>query len=193
MRIVSGKYRGRKLRPPAKLPVRPTTDFAKEALFNVLNNLIDFESVNVLDLFTGTGSISFEFLSRGCPSVTAVDQNPRCIDFINKASREFGIDNLRTVRSNVFQILRHPTASFDLIFADPPYDLADPGIIPELVFNSSILQKDGLFILEHSATWNFDQHPHFSQKRTYGSVNFTFFTSSKENTQINDPSLNRKS
>lgn len=186
MRIVSGKYRGRKLQPPLKLHVRPTTDFAKEALFNVLNNLIDFESVKVLDLFTGTGSISFEFISRDCPSVTAIDQNPRCIYFINKTAREFGIDNLRTVRSNVFQILRHPTASFDLIFADPPYDLADFGIIPELIFNSSILKPEGIFILEHSATWNFDQHTCFSQKRAYGNVNFTFFTSPEANTPTSD-------
>jgi len=176
MRIVSGRYRGRKLRPPSRLAVRPTTDFAKEALFNVLNNLIDFETVNVLDLFTGTGSISFEFISRGSPSVTAIDQNPRCIDFVNKVSGEFGIDNLRTVRSNVFQILRHPTASFDLIFADPPYDLADLESIPELVFSGSILKPGGLFILEHSAKYQFEQHPCFSQKRDYGSVNFTFFS-----------------
>jgi len=179
VRIISGKYRGRKLLPPSNLPVRPTTDFAKESLFNILNNLIDFESVNVLDLFTGTGSISFEFISRGSPSVTAIDQNPRCIDFIIKTSREFGIDNLRTVRSNVFQILRHPSASFDLIFADPPYDLNNLELIPDLIFNSSILKSDGLFILEHSKNRNFDTHPHFSQKRNYGSVNFTFFSNSE--------------
>jgi len=159
--------------------VRPTTDFAKEALFNVLNNLIGFESVRVLDLFTGTGSISLEFVSRGCPSVTAVDRDPRCIGFINKVSLEFGIENLRTVRSDVFQILRHPAASFDLIFADPPYNLAGIGIIPDLIFSSSILNPDGIFILEHPGAWNFEDNPHFSQKRTYGKVNFTFFGCSK--------------
>lgn len=175
MRIVSGKLRGRKLRPPSNLPVRPTTDFAKEALFNVLTNLIDFETVNVLDLFTGTGNIAIEFISRGSLSVTAIDQNPRCIDFIRKVSGEFGINNLRAVRANVFQILRVPTTSFDLIFADPPYDMAELETIPDLIFQTSILKPGGLFILEHPVKYHFDQHPCFSNRREYGSVNFSFF------------------
>ncbi|MEI6457050.1 MAG: RsmD family RNA methyltransferase [bacterium] len=181
MRIVSGKYKGRKLHPPSNLPVRPTTDFAKESLFNILNNLIDFESLAVLDLFSGTGSIAFEFISRGCLSVTAVDQNPRCIDFIKKASAEIGIDNLRAVRSNAFSILRNPTASFDLIFADPPYDVKELPSIPELVLTTTILNPGGLFILEHSGNYRFDDHPQFFQKRNYGSVNFTFFSMAERN------------
>jgi 16S rRNA (guanine966-N2)-methyltransferase len=177
MRIVSGTYKGRKLHPPSNLPVRPTTDFAKESLFNILTNLVDFDETTVLDLFTGTGSITFEFISRGCPFVTAVDQNPKCIDFIKKASAEIGIENLRTVRSNAFSILRNPTATFGLIFADPPYDLHGIDEIPGLVFASAILKPGGLFILEHSGNYQFDDHAQFFQKRNYGSVNFTFFRS----------------
>jgi len=179
VRIVSGKYKGRKLHPPSNLPVRPTTDFAKESLFNILNNLIDFEETTILDLFTGTGSISFEFISRGCPSVVSVDQSPKCIDFIKKSAAELGIENLRAVRSNAFSILRAPSSSFDLIFADPPYDLNGIDEIPGLVFSSPILKKGGLFILEHSGNHNFDDHPQFSHHRNYGSVNFTFFRSEK--------------
>ncbi|HPT32664.1 MAG TPA: RsmD family RNA methyltransferase, partial [Prolixibacteraceae bacterium] len=121
MRIVSGKYRGRRLQPPVNLPVRPTTDFAKEGLFNVLNNTLDYESLTVLDLFSGTGSIAFEFLSRGAVEVTAVDSNHRCIDFIKKTAADFGASNLKAVKSNSFVFLKHMVAKFDLVFADPPY------------------------------------------------------------------------
>jgi 16S rRNA (guanine(966)-N(2))-methyltransferase RsmD len=177
VRIVSGKYKGRKLHPPANLPVRPTTDFAKESLFNILTNLIDFEETTVLDLFAGTGGISFEFISRGSPSVVAVDQSPKCIDFIKKSATELGIENLRAVRSNAFSILRAPAASFDLIFADPPYDIHGIDGIPGLVFSSSILKPGGLLILEHSGSYKFEDHPQFFHHRNYGSVNFTFLKS----------------
>ncbi len=175
MRVISGKFRGRKLQPPVKLPVRPTTDFAKEGLFNILNNLVDFNSLKVLDLFSGTGSIAFEFLSRGAIEVTAIDANPRCIDFIKKTAETFGADNLKPVKSNAFVFLKHMTGSYDLIFADPPYELDGIESIPDLVLNSDLLSADGLFILEHCVKYKFEHHPAFSEKRNYGSVNFTFF------------------
>jgi 16S rRNA (guanine(966)-N(2))-methyltransferase RsmD len=175
MRVVSGKYRGRRLVPPSNLPVMPTTDFAKEGLFNVLTNLVDFESVRVLDLFTGTGSIAFEFLSRGAIEVMAVDSNQRCIDFIKKTAVSFGANNLKAVKSNSFVFIKHMTGSYDLIFADPPYDLEAIETIPDLILTSELLAEEGLLILEHSAKYNFGKHSNFASKRQYGSVNFSFF------------------
>jgi 16S rRNA (guanine966-N2)-methyltransferase len=175
VRIVSGKYRGRRLQPPVNLPVRPTTDFAKEGLFNVLNNLVDFESLKVLDLFAGTGSIAFEFLSRGAIEVTAVDNNHRCIEFINKTAGVFGALNIKSVKTNGFVFLKHMSAQYDMIFADPPYDLDGIESIPDLVFGSNLLDHEGLFVLEHSDRYKFEHHHCFDQHRQYGSVNFTFF------------------
>ena len=175
MRIISGKYRGRRLQPRANLPVRPTTDFAKEGLFNVLNNQVDFESLRVLDLFTGTGSIAFEFLSRGVVEVTAVDSNYRCIEFVRKTAETFGADNLKCVKTNVFVFLRQMKTEYDLVFADPPYDLSAVETIPDIVFAGSILAAGGMLILEHSADHDFSKHPFFTGQRNYGSVHFSFF------------------
>ncbi len=175
MRIISGTFRGRRLQPPVNLPVRPTTDFAKEGLFNVISNLVDFESLVVLDLFTGTGSISFEFISRGAMSVMSIDANPRCIGFLKKSAASFGITNLQAVKSNVFVFLKHMEASYNLIFADPPYDLDRISDIPDLVLGSGLLAPQGLFIFEHSSRYQFNQHPNFTQMRNYGSVHFSFF------------------
>ncbi|MEI7662735.1 MAG: RsmD family RNA methyltransferase [Bacteroidota bacterium] len=175
MRIVSGKYRGRRLQPPVNLPVRPTTDFAKEGLFNVLNNMVDYESLKVLDLFSGTGSIAFEFLSRGVIEVTAVDSNNRCVEFIKKTAADFGATNMKAVKSNSFVFIKHMVTSYDLVFADPPYDLERIEAIPDLVFESGLLAGEGLLILEHSSSYKFEKHPHFDQHRQYGSVNFSFF------------------
>ena len=175
MRIISGKYRGRRLQPPVNLPVRPTTDFAKEGLFNVLNNLVDYDSLKVLDLFTGTGSIAFEFLSRGVAEATAVDSNNRCIEFIKKTAEGFGVNNLKVIKSNSFVFLKHMVSEYDLIFADPPYDLERIEAIPDLVFDSGLLAKEGLLILEHSASYKFEKNLFFDQHRQYGSVNFSFF------------------
>ncbi len=180
MRIVSGKYRGRRLQPPVNLPVRPTTDFAKEGLFNVLSNIVDFESLKVLDLFTGTGSIAFEFLSRGAITVTAVDSSQKCIDFIKKTADNFGAKNLQPVKSNSFVFIKRMVSGYDLIFADPPYDLEGIESIPDLVFESNLLNEEGLLILEHSSRYRFEHHPMFSQHRNYGSVNFTIFTRNNE-------------
>ncbi|MEI6434053.1 MAG: RsmD family RNA methyltransferase [Bacteroidota bacterium] len=175
MRIVSGKFRGRRLQPPVNLPVRPTTDFAKEGLFNVLNNLVDFESLKVLDLFSGTGSIAFEFISRGAVEVTTVDSNNRCIDFIKKTVDSFGITNMKPVKSNCFTFLKHSFNKYDLVFADPPFTLDEIELIPDLVFEADLLNTDGLFIFEHSSRYLFEQHSRFIQRRQYGSVNFSFF------------------
>jgi 16S rRNA (guanine(966)-N(2))-methyltransferase RsmD len=175
MRIVSGIYKGRRLHPPVNLPVRPTTDFAKEGLFNVLNNDVDYTTLRVLDLFTGTGSIAFEFLSRGVLEVTAVDSNHRCIEFVKTTAAAFGATNLRVVKSNCFVFIKRMVASYDLIFADPPYDLHDLTSLPDLVLCSGLLAENGLFILEHSAEYSFAEHANFTSQRHYGSVNFSFF------------------
>jgi 16S rRNA (guanine966-N2)-methyltransferase len=178
MRIISGIYRGRRLQPPASLPVRPTTDFAKEGLFNVLTNIVDFESMKVLDLFAGTGSISFEFLSRGAEEVTCVDANHRCIDFIKKTAETFGAMNIKPVKSNVFVYIRHAYGKYGLIFADPPYDLEGIENLPDQIFGSGLLSDDGLFIMEHSSRLKYETHSCFEQKRVYGSVNFSLFRKS---------------
>ena len=175
MRIVSGKYRGHRLLPPVNLPVRPTTDFAKEGLFNVLNNLVDFESLKVLDLFAGTGSIAFEFLSRGAIEVTAIDSSHRCVEFIKKTAETFGADNIKAVKSNSFVFIKHMISTYDLVFADPPYDLDGIEAIPDLIFSSNLLADEGLLILEHSAAYKFEKHVNFDSHRNYGSVNFSFF------------------
>ena len=175
MRIITGKYRGKQIHPPANLPVRPTTDFAKESLFNILNNLVDFEELRVLDLFAGTGSISYEFFSRGSSLVTAIDRDPHCVAFINKTAGILNAENLEAVREDAFQFLKHPFGRYDLVFADPPYDMEGIDTLPDLVLSCCILYPDGLFILEHSRDHDFSKHPNFSQHRKYGNVNFSFF------------------
>jgi 16S rRNA (guanine(966)-N(2))-methyltransferase RsmD len=175
MRIINGKYRGRQIHTPNNLPVRPTTDFAKEALFNILNNLVDFEEVSVLDLFAGTGNLSYEFFSRGAVSVTSVELEKSCTDFINKTIRMLNAENMSAIRTDVFHYLKRPYESFDIIFADPPYQLEEINLIPGLIFQSDILKEEGWFILEHSKRHDFSKHAFFHQHRRYGNVNFSFF------------------
>lgn len=175
MRIVSGSLKGRRLQPPVNLPVRPTTDYAKEGLFNVLNNLVDFETIKVLDLFSGTGNIAFEFLSRGAPEVVAVDANTRCVEFIRKCAASLGVSGLKPIRSNCFVFIKHAYTGFDMIFADPPYDLDGLERLPDLVICSELFRSESMFILEHPKRYSFEGHPRFFQHRNYGSVNFTFF------------------
>lgn len=175
MRIVSGTHKGRQIHPPLNLPVRPTTDFAKESLFNILVNRIDFENTAVLDLFAGTGSISLEFASRGCTSVTSVDLNSRCIDFIRKVTSEMGFTSIRAVKANVFGFLGFCKVKYDLIFADAPYDMQNITIIPEIIFEKELLNKEGILIIEHSRDIDFSDHPKFTEHRIYGKVNFSFF------------------
>jgi 16S rRNA (guanine(966)-N(2))-methyltransferase RsmD len=174
MRIITGKYGHRRFQTPVWFNARPTTDFAKENLFNVLENLIDWDDLVALDLFAGTGSISFELLSRGCRSVTAVESNHAHASFIAKVAEELKEDGLTLYRQDVFRYL-HSTKkqSFDFIFADPPYDLKELTELPKLIEN--ILRDGGIFVLEHSKANDFSNHPDFYQRRIYGSVNFSLF------------------
>jgi 16S rRNA (guanine(966)-N(2))-methyltransferase RsmD len=175
MRIISGRLKGRNIYAPVDISARPTTDFAKEGLFDVLNNRIDFEDIEVLDLFAGTGSIGFEFVSRGCRQVVSIENNPKQCLFIKKISEKFEIDNLILLKTDVFKYITHTASRFDLIFADPPYMLENLKEIPDMIFSQQLLKTEGIFILEHSSKYNFSQHPHFMETRKYGKVHFTFF------------------
>jgi len=177
MRIVGGQYRGRIFDPGKKFKARPTTDMAKESLFNVLQNSIDFENIRALDLFAGTGSISYEFASRGCTDVTAVEINAAHIQFIKEVVEKLGEKHIRVVKSNVFVFAAHIKEQFDLIFADPPYDHPKFAEVADLIFRNKLLKPDGLFILEHSGHFDYSGHPNFKELRRYGSVHFSMFTS----------------
>jgi 16S rRNA (guanine(966)-N(2))-methyltransferase RsmD len=175
MRIISGKFKGKRIQEDKKITARPTTDFAKEGLFNLLNNNIDFEDISVLNLFAGTGSIGFEFISRGCKEVIAIEKSDREIAYINKICKELHIDNHYTYKTDVFRYIESCRMKFDVIFADPPYELNDIELIPSMIFDRDLLVNDGIFILEHSGKQQFDTHPNFSFHRKYGNVNFSFF------------------
>ncbi len=175
MRIISGKFRGRAINPPQNLRARPTTDFAKENLFNVLNNLVDFEECDVLDLFAGTGSVSYEFASRGARSVTSVEINAVHYNFIRHTAAQLGIDNLYAVKANVFLYLKACNKQFDLIFSDAPYDLEGSGKVVTEVLTGNLLRPGGILIFEHSKKMDFSDVPGFWQLRSYGSVQFSFF------------------
>ena len=175
MRIISGKYKGRRISAPSNITARPTTDFAKEGLFNLLNNRMDFEGIDVLDLFAGTGGISIEFVSRDCKSVISIEQNDRHCAFIRKVCGELKIDNLSLLKADVFRFINTCHTQFDMIFADPPYELNKIEEIPDLIFGHNLLKADGLFVLEHSAKTKFTNHPNFADHRNYGNVNFSFF------------------
>lgn len=175
MRIIAGSLKGRRLNPPSTLPVRPTTDMARESLFNILTNYVDYEDCTVMDLFAGTGAVSMEFVSRGAKEVTCVDINAQCTDFIKTSAQQFGVGNIRVVRSDVFDMLKRAYKKFDIIFADPPYALEALSQLPDLIFEHNLLTEDGIFILEHPREYQFEEHPYFWQHRNYGKVNFTFF------------------
>lgn len=175
MRIISGTFRGRRLTPPKNITARPTTDFAKESLFNLLNNQIDFEGCDMLDLFAGTGGIGLEFVSRGAREVTAVEMAHTQQNFVISTCKLLGIHNLHVMRGDVFKYINTCALQFDFIFADPPYALDSLATLPDLIFEKALLKEDGLFVLEHGKDYDFSQHPHFQSHRSYGSVNFTFF------------------
>ncbi len=161
--------------PPKNLRARPTTDFAKENLFNVLSNIVDFEQVHVLDLFSGTGSVSYEFASRGVLSVTSVEINAVHHAFIRRTAAEFGFDNFYPVKANAFLYLKSCSKKFDVIFSDAPYDLPHSEQIVDLVFENDVLAEDGIFVFEHSKGMDFSKHANFESHRSYGSVQFSFF------------------
>jgi 16S rRNA (guanine(966)-N(2))-methyltransferase RsmD len=176
VRIISGKFKGRRIFPPKNLPVRPTTDMSKEALFNVLNNHFSFEGLKILDLFSGTGNISFEFASRGSDNITSVDADFGCVKFIKQIAEEYDF-NIAAMRSDVFKFLERNTNSYDIIFADPPYALDQKTFenIVTLVFQQELLREDGMMVIEHSKYTKLDHMIHFSFKKSYGGSIFSFF------------------
>jgi 16S rRNA (guanine966-N2)-methyltransferase len=173
MRIVSGSHRGRHIITPAGLPVHPTTDMAKTALFNILNSYFDLEKLRVLDLFAGTGNISFEFASRGSLSVTSVDVNSQCTAFIKSFAEKLNFNQIDVVNYDVFKFLEKTIDTYDIIFADPPYNMEGIVKIPNYVFEKNLLNKEGWLIIEHSKRNSFESHPNFYQHRNYGKVNFS--------------------
>ncbi len=175
MRIISGSCGGRTINPPKNLRARPTTDFAKENLFNVLGNVVDFEGIDVLDLFAGTGSISYEFASRGAASVTSVEINAVHYNFIRTTAKSFGLTNIHPVKANVFLYLKSCAKKYDVIFSDAPYDLEGSEAVVDMVLDKGLLKEGGIFIFEHSKDKDFSRHPRFSRLRSYGSVQFSIF------------------
>lgn len=175
MRIIRGRYQRRQITAPSSLPVRPTTDMAKESLFNILENHIDFEDIIALDLFAGTGNISYELVSRGCPRVTAVDENNNCVKFMRDTASRLEMEELLVVRSDVFRFIPMQRIKYDLIFADPPYDSQHYDLLVKLVFENELLNEGGLFVVEHNKFLDFKDHPRFFEQRRYGKVNFSFF------------------
>jgi 16S rRNA (guanine(966)-N(2))-methyltransferase RsmD len=178
MRIVGGMLKGRRFSPPKNFRARPTTDTAKESLFNILSNFIDFEDIKVLDLFSGTGSISYEFASRGCKEITSVEKDFFHHKFICKCVDELKLRHvIKPVKQDVFTFLeKTETSSFDLIFADPPFNLPNLDMLPKIILESGLLKKEGYFIFEHGAGHDFSELAGFWQTRSYGSVRFSFFS-----------------
>lgn len=176
MRVISGIYKRRRFDVPHTFKARPTTDFAKENLFNVLNNYLDFEDgLTALDLFAGTGSISIELVSRGCNKVISVEKDFQHLSFINKVMKEVKTNKCFTLRTDVFKFIEKCNDKFDFIFADPPYALENLATIPDKIFEHGLLKEDGIFVLEHGKDLSFEAHPYFIEHRYYGSVNFSFF------------------
>jgi 16S rRNA (guanine966-N2)-methyltransferase len=175
MRIIGGTLRGLRLNPPKNLPVRPTTDLAKEALFNILQNQMEFENIRVLDLFSGTGNIAMEFASRGAAQVIAVDRSIHCFHYLKDTARQHKLTNITVYKDDVFKYLQLETDRFDLIFADPPYDLNCLPEIPGIVFDKNLLAPGCLLIVEHQSLQNLSKHPSFVEQRSYGHSSFSFF------------------
>lgn len=178
MRIITGKYKGRHFDIPRTFKARPTTDFAKENIFNVINAYLDWEETVALDLFAGTGSISLELLSRGCKEVVSVEKDRDHARFISQCMEKIGADEHVLIKGDVFRFIKSCHQQFDFIFADPPYALPELPTIPDLIFSQDLLAPDGLFVFEHGKHNDFSSHPHFVEHRSYGSVNFTLFKAS---------------
>lgn len=175
MRVISGIYKHRRFEIPRTFSARPTTDFAKESLFNVLANRIDLEDATALDLFAGTGSISIELVSRGCSEVVSVEKDPSHFNFICKIMETVRTDKCHPVKGDVFKYLERCNQKFDFIFADPPYSLPNLKDIPEIVLGRDLLASEGIFVLEHGSKNDFSTHPRFTDMKRYGSVHFSFF------------------
>lgn len=175
IRIIGGTHKGRKISAPSSLPVRPTTDYAKEGLFNVLNNRLDFEKIKALDLFAGTGNITYELASRGCESVLSVDADFGCVKFIGETAEKFGFSQVKVTRSDVYSFLNRVKGKFDFIFADPPYQQTNTVKLPEKVFANELLAPGGLLVIEHPVRLHFPDTSRLLETRDYGKVNFSFF------------------
>ncbi len=176
MRIITGKYKGRHFEVPRTFKARPTTDFAKENLFNVLRAYVDFEATRALDLFGGTGSISLELVSRGCTQVTTVEKDRRHFQFIQQCQRTLGDEAWRPLCGDALRFIERCGEAFDLVFADPPYALPELSELPDRVMQSKLVARGGLFVLEHGKDYDFSHRPDFVEHRSYGSVNFSFFS-----------------
>jgi len=176
MRIISGKHKGKRLSAPKNLPVRPTTDMAKESLFNILNNNYYFENLSVIDLFAGTGNISFEFASRGTQNIYSIDQNFGCVKYINSISKELDL-SINTYKSDVYKFLERTPLKADIIFADPPYKFETEQFlkVAQIIFDRTLLNEDGLLIIEHSKHTDISSHANFSYSKKYGGNVFSFF------------------
>ncbi|MDF1696467.1 MAG: RsmD family RNA methyltransferase [Saprospiraceae bacterium] len=177
MRIIGGEFKGRRFNPPAKnWPTRPTTDFSKEGLFNILQNRIDFSETKMLDLFGGTGNHCYEFISRGCEDATYVDKFGGCVAFVKKTASTLDIeDRLTIVKSDVFKFIRTVQHKYDYIFAGPPYPLPILDSIPDEIFKYELLKEEGLFVLEHNPNHDFKKHGRYIEERNYGTTIFSFF------------------
>ncbi len=186
MRIIRGKFGRRRFDVPANITARPTTDFARENIFTVLENIVDFEGKDALDLFAGTGAVSFEFLSRECRSVTAVERAPTQQRFIQKVADELGTDNFTLVRGDALRFIASCPRRFDIVFADPPYDMKGFGEIPSKILSSRLVGPGSIVIVEHSRSYDFSALPGFSEHRVYGSVNFSIFRIESEDSGIDE-------
>lgn len=175
MRIIGGNLRGKKITPPANYQARPTTDFAKEGLFNILSNEFDFEELSVLDLFSGTGSISFEFASRGCRDIISIEMNPLHTRFIKQCAAQFKIEGMQVTRYNAFEFIDICKKRFDIIFADPPYSIQGLESIPGRIFDKGLVKEGGYLILEHPGIYDYNQMPNFVKEKRYGNVHFSLF------------------
>ena len=175
MRITGGNLRGRMIHPPIHLPIRPTTDFAKTALFNILNNYFNFETLTVLDLFSGAGSIAYEFISREALSVTCIDEDINCINFIKKTVADLKMKNLHCLRSDVFQFIKQTEHRSDIIFADPPFALEETDHLPEIIFEKKLLKENGWLIIEHQSKRILKSNIKPFDQRKYGNCAFTMY------------------
>jgi 16S rRNA (guanine(966)-N(2))-methyltransferase RsmD len=181
MRIVGGTFSGRRFSPPTSTPARPTTEVAKEGLFNILNNMLDIEDAKCCDIFGGTGSITYELISRGAAHSTLIERDHGNISFIKKTAATLGIlDKMHIIKGDVFQFMKKSTEQYDFIFAGPPYALENIDDIPMLVFEKNMLAEDGIFVLEHTPRNDYQNHPNFKRMKNYGTTVFSFFTNLSE-------------
>lgn len=181
MRIIGGTHKGRRFQPPSKMPhTRPTTDIAKEGLFNTLQFLVDFEDAKTLDIFGGTGSISYELASRGASDLTIIERDKNMAAFIKKTALELGFKNIHLIQSEVFQFLNKCQDAYEFVFAGPPYALVEIDTIPDLIFEKKLLTGTGIFVLEHTPRNDYEQHPHFFKVKNYGTTLFSFFKNNPE-------------